>query len=327
MCRIYLIICVLFGGLAHFLQVKHFHNWSDFLQQQAVTAGKKPLLVNMDETAVQMTAESSKGLIVSKRWWGQKMKPSQNISRGSRRRMVTHCCMTTTESSIQPKLPQIFVGNHKCFTPASMASIQPHAPPNVKFWRKKSSWMTAELICELLLELYSVVSELVGWQCILVLDCASVHIARKVAKKAKELGIWLLFVPAKTTWLLQPLDCFTFSPYKALLKNLWRDAKDEQGRVSDLAMLKCFIVVCTKFLNGRKWSVSFERTGLTGPRLSLTRELKVLKVPPRVVPPSGQFLPPPKATVQSLWPANKVVPYPELVHSNIHQRKRRLVLI
>ena len=253
------------------------------------------------------------------------MRPSQKISRSNLRRMVTHVCMSVGDTSLQPQLPQIFIGNHKCFSPENMASIATEAPPNVQFWRKKSSWNTSELMCEVLKELAKVVEKHPAKQFILALDCASIHITRAVLKTAKDSNIWLLMVPARCTWLLQPLDGFTFSPYKAWLKNIYRASKNPQGHVSDLAMLRIFVRLCKEFLNSRKWELSFLCTGLVGDRTNLSRDLKALRVSAKNKP-TKPLLPPPKAVLEGLWPSNRTVPYELLLHAGIHRRKRRLIL-
>jgi hypothetical protein len=40
---------------------------------------------------------------------------------------------------------------------------------------------------------------------------------QSVARRAAELGIWLVFVPAKLTFLLQPIDEHIFALYKRFL--------------------------------------------------------------------------------------------------------------
>lgn len=304
----------------------NFHSWSEYLQQQAVAAGKEPCVLNLDETAVSMASTNSIGLKVGKRWWpNSKIRPHQKVPLGKRRRLVTHCCISVGDSSLQPELPQVFIGNHKCFSPADVATVQAEPIGNVQFWRKKSSWNTSELMCEILTEVSKVFEKHPGKQAILALDCAPIHITRKVAQKAHDLGIWLLVIPAKCTWLLQPLDCFTFSPYKAYLKNLYRSSKDGTGKVSDICMLRNFVKLSKSFLNSRKWERSFLGTGLLGDRSNLTRDLKALGVPPSS-PPTKPVLPPPKAVLEGLFPANRKVHYDLLVHKGIHQRKRRLVV-
>ena len=68
---------------------------------------------------------------------------------------------------------------------------------------------------QVLTEIAIVLAEFPGFQCILVLDCAPIHLTSRVLRMASDLGIWLLPVPARCTFLLQPCDTHVFSPYKA----------------------------------------------------------------------------------------------------------------
>ena len=306
--------------------MRGFHAWSDYLHQQALGGGKEPIYINLDETALSMSASDSKGLIVHKKWWGNRLRPGQRISLSRKRRMVTHVCMVTGNSQLQPELPQVFIGNHRCFSEKDLHDVAGAVPGSVQFWRKKSSWNTSALMCEILNELAKVASKHPTKQFILVLDCASIHLTVKVCQKAAELKIWLLFVPARCTWLAQPLDCFVFHPYKSLLKNLYRDAKDENGQVSDLSVLKMYGAVCTQLLNKRKWGKAFEATGIVGNRTELTRDLRALNVyeaapakPNRIPAPSYKEL-------AGLFPKGKSVAYWWLISAGPLGRKRRLVV-
>ena len=132
--------------------MRGFHAWSDYLHQQALGGGKEPIYINLDETALSMSASDSKGLIVHKKWWGNRLRPGQRISLSRKRRMVTHVCMVTGNSQLQPELPQVFIGNHRCFSEKDLHDVAGAVPGSVQFWRKKSSWNTSALMCEILNE-------------------------------------------------------------------------------------------------------------------------------------------------------------------------------
>ena len=75
-------------------------------------------------------------------------------------------------------------------------------------------------------------------------------------------GLWCCFVPASTTWLLQPLDTHCFSRYKALLRkraaeafiDLSRDPKAED--VADVVS-----GVIRTVMQGNCWKRAFRETG------------------------------------------------------------------
>ena len=62
-------------------------------------------------------------------------------------------------------------------------------------------------------------------QFILILDECPCHLHVGV------LDIWLLYVPARLTYLLQPLDVYGFGAYKTALMRLFR-LREEGGQLS-----------------------------------------------------------------------------------------------
>ena len=125
------------------------------------------------------------------------------------------------------------------------------APAKVKFWRKKSSWVNTEIMLDILRETALTMAEFPELQPILVMDCAPVHLARQVLDRAAVLGIWILPVPARCTFLLQPCDTHVFSPYKAFLRRLYRECKTDEGVVTPEVWLQNLVDAATKFMCGR----------------------------------------------------------------------------
>jgi hypothetical protein len=87
-------------------------------------------------------------------------------------------------------------------------------------------------MCEISDLLSNALKEFPWFQSILLLDTALCHISDVVATKAAALNIWLVPVPAGLTNLLQPLDVYAFSGYKAFLRQQYRTARADKGMVS-----------------------------------------------------------------------------------------------
>lgn len=271
-------------GLKFRRQVHAFWSWGDWLKQQATASGRQPVFINLDETAVSKAHPGAAGMVVSKQWWPGEVRPQQKVPKKDLRSMVTHVGLCTHHTGLQGRLPQIFLGNHHCFTPELVDHITQVAPGKVKFWRRNSSWNSSRLMCDILLMIAIAVAEFPGMQPILVMDCASIHLTREVLRTASALGIWVLPVPARCTFLLQPCDTHVFSPYKAFLRNAYRDSKDENGIVSPERWAQSLVDVATHFLCGRPWASAFEETGLIGNRTRFTRDLASLAVLPVQAP-------------------------------------------
>jgi hypothetical protein len=292
-------------------QVSGFWSWCDWLREQAVAIGREPLFLNLDETAVPQSSPDAIGMVVRKRWWPAKKRPVQRVPKSKRRGMVTHVGLVTHNSTVQGRLPQIVVGNKRCFTPEMMNAAVRSAPAKVKFWRKKSSWVNTEIMLDILREIALTVAEFPELQPILVMDCAPVHLARQVLDRAAVLGIWILPVPARCTFLLQPCDTHVVSPYKAFLRRLYRECKTDEGVVTPEAWLHNLVDAATKFMCGRTWRHAFEQTGLLGDRSHLTRDLAAVE--PELHLAQQPVRAPMLRTVRQMLPEARRVPYSQLL--------------
>ena len=101
---------------------------------------------------------------------------------------------------------------------------------------------------------------------------ASLHIHRDVLEECITRHIWLLRVPARTTWLLQPLDTHAFARYKAYLRNLWKDLMAD-GSATFASWITLLSKVSTEFLQSLDWSRAFTQDGLIGNRQLLSKRL------------------------------------------------------
>ena len=96
-----------------------------------VPAGRKPLLINMDETAVCLFQGAGKGIVIA----SKKRKrdgPVQRVSRATRRTYLTHVAFICNDPYYQKYLPQVVVGNEHTLL------VHAHTtPPAVKcYWAK-----------------------------------------------------------------------------------------------------------------------------------------------------------------------------------------------
>ena len=237
-----------------------------------VVAPVQPLFLNLDETSVSYTFHQAKGLY--HRRLKRQGRAHTQIRKSELRGAVTHVAVICERSEVQPRLPQVIIGNKHRFTVRLMASVRASTPANVHLFRRKSSWNNTLCMCEILDLLSNALKEFPWFQPILLLDTASCHISDVVAAKASALNIWLVPVPAGLTHLLQPLDVYTFSGYKEFLRQQYRKARADKGMVSLEMWLQLLFDVCTTYLNGRKWSPAFSQVGLGARTSVLSTELQ-----------------------------------------------------
>ena len=230
-----------------------------------VPLGKLPLLINLDATSVAYSFQRGRGNVVAG------AAAETKVSRSETRGAVTHVAMICNDSAVQPKLPQFIIGNHHKFTLAFMQAASVTKPPNVVLLREKSAWNSLAIMRKVLQSLADALQHFSTYQAILVLDTASCHTSPKLVRLAASLNIWISFIPAKLTCMLQPLDTHCFAGYKDCVQKLFRQERSKafEGRVSSISWINILYHVCTKFMCSKKWLHAFERTGLLGDRVAL----------------------------------------------------------
>jgi hypothetical protein len=143
----------------------------------------------------------------------------QNVSRKDMRACVTHAALVAEDPAIQQLLPQWVLGNMSVMLKRDVAKVQPLVSPNIQFIRGKCGWMNATMMVKLLRAIKLALTPVdYEKQIILLLDCARQHLHAKITAAAKACDIWLLYVPAKLTWLVQPCDTHVFMKYNAVYR-------------------------------------------------------------------------------------------------------------
>ena len=119
----------------------------------------------------------------------------------------------------------------------------------------------------------------------MTLDCALAHCHYSVAATADLLNIRLVYVPAKLTFMLQPLDVRGFASYKVVLKRALLAAEAADGHVLPERWAAAVSSLVRDFWRARLWRPSFEACGFYPHRQQLTADLRCLKIPrARTVP-------------------------------------------
>jgi len=100
-------------------------------------------------------------------------------------------------------------------------------------------------------------------QPILLLAVCSTHMRPRFLNACARWNIWLVFVSAKTTWLLQPADthCFTF--FKRCLRQLYeKSLLASSDGVIDIKTIIIYLDRSTRaILQGKRWSAAFDANG------------------------------------------------------------------
>ena len=196
-------------------------------------------------------------------------RPLSALRHYKRRCYMTHVGLICDRTDLQPLLPQVLVANEATLQAGTLAALKAACPPNVRLVRQQSSWNNGHLcalIVGLIMEALGVHAGLL--QVVLILDAARLHFGPPMINACRRHGVWPLFVPAKLTWLLQPLDTHGFSLFKHTLRMAHRRARarSADGVVPFADFVQCIYTAIRTVLQGRRWSSAVDADGF-GQRL------------------------------------------------------------
>ena len=99
---------------------------------------------------------------------------------------ATLLAMISSEGTLQKCLPQILIGNERCFPRRLLLSAQAAlAATTVQYWRRKSSWVNGPIMVQALEELAKALGPLRlsdSKQIVIVWDCCRVHLTEEVLR-------------------------------------------------------------------------------------------------------------------------------------------------
>lgn len=221
---------------------------------------KAILRLNLDETSVCLHQGTGKGNVFISR----KRRVTQRVSRQKRRCCITHVALICDQPHIQPLLPQVLVGNHATFLVRDMEALRASCPPNLILVRQQSAWNN-KLLCARIIRWLglALAPHSDRYQPVLLLDGSRIHFAREVLLACRRAGIWVVFIPARMTWLMQPLDTHAFRRYKQFLREAYQNARISNA-TSELCIhdfLQCLYSTIRSVLQGLEWDRAFDQDG------------------------------------------------------------------
>ena len=247
---------------------------------------------------------------MKKQKWRNGVPPQARVPTNRRRGAVTFGVMVSHRRDLQPLLPQLVLGNKHVLPLWLCAELEGVASPLLHVWRGKSGWICEETFVNYLNLVADALEPFPSIQPIILMDCASAHLAERVLDLALDRQLYVCFVPAGCAAHLQPLDVGCFGPLKAFLRRQARDALRRQGSFSKLDWLLAINNGAAEFLPGRRWAHLFHQCGVTGTRQGKKGFLasvaaKYSEVQPAPVAPSREV-------IAGLFPRNRSVCYDKL---------------
>ncbi len=134
------------------------------------------------------------------------------MSRWKRRCCMTHVGLICDQTHIQPRVPQVIIGSEATLPTKSMTSLRAACPPTVILLRRRSAWSNRAPCAWIAKQLaHALAPYSARFQPVLLMDASRIHVASVVLRACHRAGVWVVLVPARLAWLMQPLDTHTAS--------------------------------------------------------------------------------------------------------------------
>lgn len=233
--------------------------WWNFYAAQ-VPHDKAPLRINWDETAICLFQGGGRGSV----FLAKQDQTEQNVPLGKQRSYLTHVAFVCDDVHLQAVLPQVLIGNEKTLPAKQLAALRARLPPRFHLLREKSAWVNAELCVQIVGWLHAALAPYMGsHQPVLLLDGHSTHINRRVFTACVRARIWPVIVPAKMTWLMQPLDTHAFLRFKVHIQQAYQAASVRalDGDVSLTEFIDCVHAAVREVIDAGQWADAFDADG------------------------------------------------------------------
>lgn len=284
--------------------------------QEARSKGMDLLRVNLDETCVCVVQKPLRGVVMKT---GRRVRgavPSRlQVSRTMQRTNITYVAMISDDHSFTAELPQFIIGDARSFPVARFDAFRHQAPARVYLLRGGKAWCNHRFMIKII--------RVLGLICrarrpnalvVMCLDTVSSHINNEVLATFHEENIRPLFIPAKTTSLLQPLDVYVFRLFKELLRRRFHDLHAAAaGPIQVGTLLQALYDCIASTIVGRPWLHIFSKVGLSEGQFQVARFLEDHLIwPSHLVCPLDDT-PLSDGDVAAVMPANRRIPLANLL--------------
>ena len=160
-------------------------------------------------------------------------------------------------------MPQVIFVGAKSITLTEWKEVTENLPRNVYVKRMPKGWNNTQQHCVIIRILGLILQPfLATMQPILSFDAAPLHLNPDVLRAMTLAGIWYLVIPARLTWMLQPLDTHAFVLYKNWLRRRFTDAAGSGDERSLMRRMLDLVIGAIRYvLQGHKWQKAFEQNG------------------------------------------------------------------
>ena len=153
--------------------------------------------MNLDETSVSFAPEQNAGLVVSR----SLAKARALMRKKDARTNLTYVAIICDDETVQKSMPHSIIGDQQRTPQCMLRALSGHAHGSAHIIRnERKAWNNHNVMQKILRMLRDAISHRHDLQPVLILDVAECHIHKAVMQKARDLGIWLVFVPSHITF-------------------------------------------------------------------------------------------------------------------------------
>lgn len=256
-------------------RVAIFLRWARWLWL-ALSARGPVIVLNIDETPLGNIRGTAKGLVPRTTLWTREEPRSTPEPRNLPR--TTLLAALASDAEVQRVLPQI-----RC--PRSSAERWPSAAQRAMYalagapcdtWHGTTGWLNTRLFVLWLDRLRRAVRRIrPDAEIILCMDCCPSHTSEEACRACQRYRIHPLFVAARLTWLLQPLDVRVFANVKNSIrkKTVEKCMASPHGEVTVAETVQIHAEAIHHEIVNKAWTSLFQKCGLLGPEHALRKEL------------------------------------------------------
>jgi hypothetical protein len=152
-----------------------------------------------------------------------------------------------------------------------------------------------------------------------------VHLYEKVLRAVGREGIWILAIPAKMTWPLQPVNTDVFARYKQCIRRRCKEtlARGHGDTIHTVTVLQVLGQVCHEILQGNAWPQVFKKSGFESGQTHVRRFLATASEWDRLLMIPNNL--PMLTQLQNCWPAGSNIPI-EAVFSGVMPRPAQAIV-
>jgi hypothetical protein len=226
--------------------------------------GRDTVIINADETCISNLTSWTHGTFITQ--VKRKRIAEGSVPAARRQPRLTLLAAICDDGILQPRLPQVcfprIVGKNSP-DQATLDMYRGMRSP-VEVWHDTKGWLRSPIFIKWLTHVRRTAHvHRPGAWVILLIDCDPRHLTFKVVQHCRQLGILLLFVPARCTWLLQPLDVQVFSRFKRDLSRRHQVCRlhDAFGKLAEASQWEHVGQAVAQEIVHKDWTQIFARCG------------------------------------------------------------------